>query len=332
LKSWLSECDAEHSACGTGDVIINQAYPKRLVQVAGGIVRLVELPWDSTETYMTLSHCWGSKSDDVLRTLSTNITSMRQSIDWDEIPPTFQDAIRITRLMQCDFIWIDSLCIIQDDKSDWEDHAAQMAGIYSNSYLNIAATASKNPFQGFLSARTWTANLPHEADTRPLKSYSLSCNVVARPHLHQAHQAFFSSDERKLDLLQHDHVPLLRRAWVFQERMLSRRTLHFTGSEMIWECRDRTLCECGDYNVWPETGNFKNYFAQEISESTFPGDLGALFVWEACVQEFTSLDISDPSDWPQAFAGLATRFAPHLQSNYVAGLWEREFAVCLTWF
>ncbi|KAL1394067.1 heterokaryon incompatibility protein-domain-containing protein [Phyllosticta capitalensis] len=331
LEKWLEDCDSNHKFCSKDIAVHGEFCPKRLIQVIRGAVCLVELPPDSKVAYMTLSHCWGSKPDKILRTLKENLASRQKGIDWAEIPPTFQDAIKITRLLECDYIWIDSLCIIQDDKNDWEDQAAQMARIYSNSYLNIAATASKDPFGGLLSARTWSTNLPFEVESRPLESVLLGHNVVARPHLHQIHQVFRnarrSRDAALLASLKTNKFPLLQRAWVFQERILSRRTLHFTGSEIVWECLHRTLCECGDCDVPVGFGNFKTFFGNNIGKVN-PREWST---WEVCVREYTSLDITRPTDWSQAIIGLAAKFAQQLKSNYVAGLWENNFAYSLLW-
>lgn len=61
-----------------------------------------------------------------------------------DLPPLFQDAIIITRQLGLRYLWIDSLCIIQDSLRDWETEAAKMASIYQNSYVTISATDASN--------------------------------------------------------------------------------------------------------------------------------------------------------------------------------------------
>ncbi|KAK8156512.1 heterokaryon incompatibility protein-domain-containing protein [Phyllosticta citrichinensis] len=298
-------------------------------------VRLVELPPDSQVTYTTLSHCWGSEAAKPLRTLKTNIASMRESIDWDKIPRTFKDAITITRSLSLEYIWIDSLCIIQDDNDDWKEQSAQMATVYSNSYLNIAATASKNANGGLFASRVLAVNPPSGTDTRSVESHALSANVVARTHFHQAHKPFFRMNESDFENPHENPFPLLQRAWVFQERMLSRRTVHFTRSEMVWECREHTACECGDY----DDPDLESEDSRRITKTLFSGLTGdeemktydLQGVWEVSVATYSRLNISKPKDWPHAMAGLATRLVPHFKSNYIAGMWERSFPHCLMW-
>ncbi|KAK8256814.1 heterokaryon incompatibility protein-domain-containing protein, partial [Phyllosticta capitalensis] len=324
LRAWLIECDAKHRSCQTVDQKVENGLrvscPKRLIRVAEGTVRVVELEPDSKVPYTTLSHCWGSEVDAsrVLKAQSTNIRSLQVSINWTEIPPTFQDAIKITRLVSCDYIWIDSLCIIQDDAEDWKNQATQMAQIYSHSYLNIAATTSWNSWGGL--AKT-------KARTKPLESHSLKENIIARPHLQQVHRAFYGA-EGELPAKGGSRFPLLQRAWVFQERLLSRRTVHFTRSEMVWECRSHTFCECEEYDAPPRNENIKTDFDNVVRSSTT--EIVSQMWWN-CVQNYTRLVITKSTDWPHAIAGLASRVLPYMRSNYSAGLWDKTLPFDLLW-
>ncbi|KAK8254529.1 heterokaryon incompatibility protein-domain-containing protein, partial [Phyllosticta capitalensis] len=330
LRAWLFECDTKHKSCQTLGNGIGGSCPKRLIQVAEGAIRVVELESDSEVTYTTLSHCWGSEFDAerVPKALSTNIGSLQVSIDWTEIPPTFQDAIKITRLVSCEYIWIDSLCIIQDDAEDWENQASQMAKIYSNSYLNIAATASRNSWGGLLKQRVLSVDRVFDsATTRPLKSYAFGENIIARPYLKQVHDGFIGTGVER-DGTDGGRFPLLLRAWIFQERLLSRRTVHFTRSEMVWECRSHTSCECEEYDPPPGNDNIKTKFDHIIRSSTTEI---VSKVWWNCVLNYTEMDITKSTDWPHAIAGLASRVLPYMRSNYSAGLWEKTLPFDLLW-
>jgi Heterokaryon incompatibility protein (HET) len=66
----------------------------------------------------------------------------------EDMPLTFQNAVVIARKLSVDYIWIDSLCIRQDDPLDWEVEVKKMVGVYSGSYCNIAATAASNAYMG----------------------------------------------------------------------------------------------------------------------------------------------------------------------------------------
>ncbi|OCL09516.1 HET-domain-containing protein [Glonium stellatum] len=102
--------------------------------------------------YVTLSHCWGAFQP--LTTTKATLAERQEGIDWDALPKTFQEAIKLTRILGIRYIWIDSLCIVQDDRDDWETEAMKMGEIYRNAYLTIAASLSRVGSEGFLKPRT----------------------------------------------------------------------------------------------------------------------------------------------------------------------------------
>jgi hypothetical protein len=131
------------------------------------------------------------------------------------------------------YIWIDSLCIIQDDAEDWEVQSALMSEIYQNAVLTLAATSSKGDNEGCCIRSSQRAHaleitLPEDVGT---------CRIAVRKPLNHF-------DAQTTDSLI-DHFPLLTRGWAFQERLLSPRVLHICESELVWECREASACECG---------------------------------------------------------------------------------------
>jgi len=120
--------------------------PSRLIYVgmtsALSFVHLTSTPtMTPTTQYMTLSHRWGFST--FLRLLESNIESMMTGIQWSELPLVFQEAITITRSLGIRYIWVDSLCIVQDSIKDWTREAGNMTNVYRNSFCNIAATSSE---------------------------------------------------------------------------------------------------------------------------------------------------------------------------------------------
>jgi len=93
------------------------------------------------ERYTTLSHRW-----DTMQTARLTVTTMptyRSGVSISTLSRTFQDAIAVTRRLKLRYIWIDSLCIVQDgdDGRDWAIESTQMDKVYLNSFVNIAASA-----------------------------------------------------------------------------------------------------------------------------------------------------------------------------------------------
>jgi hypothetical protein len=101
--------------------------------------------------YAALSHCWGGSQP--LRTLTENLDDMKTGIEWICLPNTFQDGITVACRLKILYIWIDSLCIIQDSKEDWEIESSKMWAYYNNAYITISASSSPNSLTPILRQR-----------------------------------------------------------------------------------------------------------------------------------------------------------------------------------
>ena len=193
--------------------------------------RLVEINDGVSAPYAALSHCWGH-SRSCLTTKATFQERIKK-IEWDIIPKTFRDAIQIVLLLNIQYIWIDSLCIVQDDLDDWNTESANMADIYQGALITLSATTSRGDTYGCYEST------PHSVDNVEIKlpeSLGITDIAVRKPILHW--------DQITAEALSH-HSPLMNRGWAYQERLLSRRILHFTQDELVWECRSSVTCECG---------------------------------------------------------------------------------------
>lgn len=177
--------------------------------------------------YLTLSHCWGLLK---IRTLEADeLEAMRINIELSTLPKTFQDAIRLTRALGIRYLWIDSLCIIQDRPKDWFSESTRMCDIYTNSYLNISATAARDGSQGLFFPRS-------EVTARPL------CIDVAWTG-DDAQPGRYCLVDNDLWVREVDDAPLNQRGWVFQERYLASRNLSFGAKQLFWECSGLRACE-----------------------------------------------------------------------------------------
>lgn len=259
IKTWLMNCSREHGGhCAPNP---GSRLPSRLLDIDQGIVRLVELTRNSRSSpesmsYLALSHCWGTESSNT-RTIRTNIKSMRNGIPISELPKTFQDAITVTLRLGYRLIWIDSLCIIQDDEADWERESACMADIYKNAVLVVAATRSPDGHGGCFSnvyetPYIWRQMRKHGSDDDTEQPV-----LVRHPDLWRLHKEEHDEFARWFalrpghDIRDLSHTgnygenakdvvemgyPLLSRAWFFQERLLSSRVIQFGHMELAWEC------------------------------------------------------------------------------------------------
>lgn len=210
------------------------------------------------ETYTALSHCWGREA--TITTTVSNFRTMKAGFPITALSKTFRDAIEVTRRLQMRYIWIDSLCIIQDDQKDWEIEAARMGTVYANAVLTIAATRSADGRGGCLAT---TRDMSYIWQPRShLKSVQESQTIHVRhediwSHLHVKSTQFErwfilrpSYDVRYLSRKDASGAiidagfPLFTRAWFLQERLLSPRVLHFGHMELFWECRCATWTHC----------------------------------------------------------------------------------------
>ncbi|CAG8974011.1 hypothetical protein HYALB_00008560 [Hymenoscyphus albidus] len=146
-RSWLSQCLQHHENCASShtSLLLPKRLPTRLLKIKKEedvySVCVVETSSLSPKTdYVTLSHRWGTSRHITLT--STTYTGFLRDLPWRELPKTFVDAIELIVLLQFNYIWIDSLCIIQDSNHDWVKEASMMAQVYSFCILNISADAA----------------------------------------------------------------------------------------------------------------------------------------------------------------------------------------------
>jgi len=148
VMAWVNECNTHHD-CQQEP----RPLPLRVLDLSSGRINLHETSGE-LGAYITLSHCWGSSKQ--FTTTKTTLASRKAGIDYELLPKTYQDAIFITRLLGIRYLWIDSLCICQDDNGDWQRESAKMGLVYSNAYLTIAAASAKDSSVGL-----FTHRVPH---------------------------------------------------------------------------------------------------------------------------------------------------------------------------
>ncbi|KAI0477807.1 HET-domain-containing protein [Xylariaceae sp. FL0804] len=225
LLQWLRSCNRNHNCRPT--TTSPRKLPTRLIYVGEGPepgLRLVETHGISNDIeYVTLSHRWGTVPKEGLAssTYRSNIDSHKQAINFDRLPKSFQDAVTVTRALGLHYLWIDSLCIIQKDEEDWEAEVGKMMSVFHSAYCTIAASSAASCEAGFL----------HDRKPRGCVTVGHGEGTL---YLCKAIDDFHGDVEEAL---------LNKRGWVFQERALSRRILHFTSNQVYWECGMGIRCE-----------------------------------------------------------------------------------------
>ena len=152
---WFNNCVNTHSCCSKS-AWTKDFLPTRLIDLTPPKQSTQPRLCDSSELlssvkYATLSHCWGNLP--IVRLTNTSLASMMEGLPMSELSETFKDAMFITSRLGVRYLWIDSLCIIQDSVRDWQQESALMGSVYSNAICNIAATGAPNGLAGCFTER-----------------------------------------------------------------------------------------------------------------------------------------------------------------------------------
>lgn len=158
IAYWIEDCDKDHPGCRRERAPHTDDRFSRILDVgnvsdAPDVNLCLSDGLKHDAKYATLSHCWGGITSEIPSLTTSNYERFLQRIDIMDLPQTFQDAIQLTRHLGIRYLWIDSLCIIQDSREDWLDQSAVMGSVYQGSYLNIAATKSTDPYGGLFTTR-----------------------------------------------------------------------------------------------------------------------------------------------------------------------------------
>lgn len=297
--------------------------PSRLVDVS-----IPSQPWLALRScyagrnvrYATLSHRWGDTS--MLKLLRRNKKLFRRGIDLGTLPKVFREAMEVCHFLDIKYIWIDALCLVQDDKLECAREIARMGGIYRHTYCNLSAT----------SAATTHIGLFVEGD--PLHMYAYPICIERRDYS----EDLYVFSRRSIEQLNHE--PLLRRGWVFQERLLSPRTICF-GDQLHWECTEllanellpsgKRVPQCD--TVQTIYGHDETHLKLDLLLNINGERSGALYRrWRCLVQKYTTCDLTFESDVLPAISGLARAFNEKLKDKYLAGIWLRDVLAGLLWF
>jgi hypothetical protein len=276
--------------------------------------------------YATLSHCWGDSNNRPLSTTDQTLACRHQGIEDEELPKTFRHAVQVCRELGIEYLWIDSLCIIQEQKSqeDWAKEAPRMGLVYGNSRLTISAAAAANSTQGCFRERLGLILWPC-----PVVLFGQACYLSRYPKPEEEHNGNPGDIERN---------SLTRRAWVLQEQVLSHRSIVFSKDRLIWRCP--TLSTSEKYplgmphapNISVDNHRLLHCLINGIT-SFMPKDLEVdiYTCWYRLVADFTSRSLTYDEDRLPAIAGIAKRFGVTANDTYHAGLWRRDMALGLLW-
>ncbi|KAK8128752.1 hypothetical protein PG984_009860 [Apiospora sp. TS-2023a] len=333
-KAWLHKCLEEHRLCAENDDAARVVRPRRLLQL-GDTIRLVDATVAAGQDYVALSHCWGNQV--LVPTLrgKTDATEavLRAGVELSYLPKTFQDAVLVTRKLGFMFLWIDSLCIIQDSADDWKDQAEIMALVYNNSVLTIAALKSPGSHDGCFTDERNPLRL------RPCVSEELGVSVSSwNPG---------RLWEVEVNTSGYGASPLHSRAWVVQERYSAPRTLLYGANGIYWECRCAQASESHYCNVgWDDESNKKTWLQRLEVRSTESLRLSgwdarrnsSLVTWKdhwiGLLKAYSSCQLTHSTDKIIAVTGLIKEIERRSKAKprCILGLWDYDLPGMALWY
>ncbi|KAL9096281.1 MAG: hypothetical protein Q9165_001278 [Trypethelium subeluteriae] len=328
MKKWIQTCMTDHDLCRKTQK--KRGGPARLIDVhalgssESDDICLVET-WTPNADWVALSHCWGGSSP--VCTTSDTLDSFFLGIKIDQVPQTFRDTMTITRRLGFRYVWIDSLCIIQNRESDWLRESAKMQDIYGHAVLTVIAECSPNSHVGIFNS---TNQFRREIVVyRPqIRAFSKTHNIEG---LLRSRKPLDQPFHTSLD----DRSPVSKRAWTLQEEILSPRRLRFAEQRMYWSCSQACateatpdfLCPCiSDIDrLWRLGTADRVVDISYVQNTSLDIDLNS---WYAIVDEFVFRKVSYEQDRLAAIAALAKQVG---RTDYAAGLWISDIRRGLAW-
>jgi hypothetical protein len=359
--AWVDECQQQHEHCPRPKLVL---LPPRVLDVSlqSDTKRLCLHTSKEGETgkYAALSYCWGGPQK--FMTTTANLDIYTQSIQEDDLPQTLFDAIRFTRALGLQYLWVDSLCIVQDSTEDKERQIPLMGDIYHNSHVAITASFARTIEDGFLK-RFPTMTYSQIPKTSPERERSRMTHYIQENFNITAHsgEKDFIDELFKtgwtspipISSLQHDltgltyysegfspdHDPLFQRAWTLQERLLSPHLLLFSRAGLGWHCQSKKQCDpeiqggiCGDTTQRLPPESFLDNVPPPESEIDHRK---AYESWISVANDYSRGLLTKEDDKMVAIAGIAQRYGERFRQQlgvYHAGLWEIFLIEGLRWY
>ncbi|KPM44510.1 hypothetical protein AK830_g2023 [Neonectria ditissima] len=300
---WLKECHRAHVPCRGS----NRGYmPTRVLKIEGDKVNLMETEGNQEGKYAALSYCWGGSQDFTLTT--DNVAACLLDIPTMKLPQTIKDAVTVTKELGLSYLWVDSLCTIQNDVKDQEREIKLMSEVYETAYVTISAASAKTCREGFLAPRQ------PEIATIP---YILPNGELGALNLHQGLEA---ADE-----------PIHSRAWTLQEHINACRILEYGSQQLRRICRDprQSTGLQGLKQLAPRVD--PAVFGKCVSEIWREPDKVLRHCWQPLVKNYTQRCLQMPEDKPRAIHAIAMEYKKRMHSDYKAGLWKRSLKQELLW-
>jgi hypothetical protein len=295
-------------------------------------VRLIQVSTDMRERYVALSYCWGTDMQMTMLT-QNNVKNLLSGISPQHLDPTIRDSVTVARELGFRLLWIDALCIFQDD-DDWKTRELGIMGkIYQNATFTIVSSAASNVKDGFLHCRTSTLDRVGRIDGHPQPVFKF-----------RAEESSGENEKKPVILMPQeldDVEPWYKRGWTLQEMLFSGRRLQFRGNQTTWlcHCTEPQAQECDGWLAG--TGhNYRGYsdshfqaimsMMRDAKNSAENGEI--ISNWYDLVEVYSDRKLRYFDDRLPAISGIAKEFASISGNEYICGLWKSDLTIGLMWF
>ncbi|EMC93552.1 hypothetical protein BAUCODRAFT_245388 [Baudoinia panamericana UAMH 10762] len=314
IKSWLDLCRKHHGEVCKVDIAHPREFDELIGETYFGVIDVVDLqlkPLPRRAKYAALSYVWG-KGELPYRTVRRNAPNHREhgglEPHLDRLPKAIQDSIKLVQQLGIRYLWVDSLCIVQDSSTSFKLNAQHMHAIYGNAYLTICAADGESADAGIIAMY----------DT-PDKTDDTSAEIAHGFHIQLSRTPDMVISDTKWD----------RRAWTFQERMLSRRCVIFAEGRIYYQCRRTSMSE----DIHNEATG-KAWSLQSISgplRSLNEINDRALSYYITSVPMYYRRELTRLQDVLSAYKGVESLLEKNMRAPFCFGLPTSHFDLALLW-
>ncbi|KAK7743393.1 hypothetical protein SLS62_010586 [Diatrype stigma] len=313
----------------------DQTRPTRLLEIPAdrdstGTLRLVNA--ETEHSYVALSYCWGGDQPCKLTKARLREGGVFQTVD---LPRTILDAIEVARNLRITYIWIDALCIVQDDPESMWSELEKMPAIYSNATVTISAASAATCHEGFLR--------PREA----VDFNKVAFKLRLRTRDGEEGNVFLAPWSKYAQLEGVEKEPINDRAWTLQEQVVSPRVLYYSFQQLHWICRggiraDGGFCPTDRDTPWKGGSIYRIFALSQTTTDMVDPSISAVLAqpdeyaswrrnWGRLVQDYQARRLTNRDDKLVAISAVGTLFARYMGTGFVAGLFERDLAIDLLW-
>lgn len=331
LRFWHKQCTTK---CDND--IEPLVPPTRLLDVGSlnyDKIRLVETSKPTSDMnadlkwiYAALSHCWGNpeKFEPPMMTTEENLSQRCEGISFEDLPRNYRDAIIVCRSLDIQYLWVDSLCIVQGDNADWERESLRMAGYYEHAYITMIPSVANSCHDGFLERSNGIVPPGMEMAFQSSQNSNVRGSYFIGSH--------DTGEDADSSLFYEDTAESRwgTRGWTFCEWLFSKRRVYFGENAIHWSCRKFYSSELSNIMEDAEEHNLESLI-EEHYENARP-DIGVWSLWYAQFLEYSCRKFTNARDRLPAISPLAKVVADMTGDEYLAGLWKNNLHVGLLWY